>query len=134
MHIYNYSHEFCSESNTFCFIMLSTTSEVDFGGTAVEAETSHQYSVTFFCCVTDGSRGTDWQNGIWHGSANGAKVCHWIPVCRKKKVHPLTFIDAFWAFMEITEWMWTQWGTVFQQCWQQQWFTSTDADFYGGGM
>jgi len=23
------------------------------------------------------------QNGIWQGSADEAKVCHWIPLCRK---------------------------------------------------
>jgi len=32
-----------------------TMSEVDIGGVAVEAEPSHQYSVTFSCDVTDGS-------------------------------------------------------------------------------
>jgi len=31
-------------------------------------------------------------NGIWHGSTYEAKVCYWIPPCRKKW-HPLTFID-----------------------------------------
>jgi len=34
----------------------STMSEVNFGGTAVESKSSHQYSVTFCCYVTDGSR------------------------------------------------------------------------------
>jgi len=33
-------------------------SEVNVGGMAVEAEPSHQYSITFCCHVTDGSRGT----------------------------------------------------------------------------
>ena len=33
------------------------TSELDAGDMAVEAEFSHQYSITFRCCVTDGSRG-----------------------------------------------------------------------------
>lgn len=31
-------------------------SEADAGGIAVEVETSHQYSITLFSCVTDGSR------------------------------------------------------------------------------
>ena len=35
-----------------------TMSEVDVGDMAVEAQPSHQYSVTFCCHVTDGSRGT----------------------------------------------------------------------------
>ena len=34
-----------------------TTSEVDVGGMSVEIEPSHQYC-SFYCCVTDGSRGT----------------------------------------------------------------------------
>ena len=34
-----------------------TMSEVDVGGMAVEAEASHQHSITLCCCVTDGSRG-----------------------------------------------------------------------------
>jgi len=32
-------------------------SEADVGGQAVEVEPSHQYSITFCCCVADGSRG-----------------------------------------------------------------------------
>ena len=40
------------------FLLLwSMTSEVDGGGLAVEVEPSHQYLITFCCCVTDGSRG-----------------------------------------------------------------------------
>ena len=34
-----------------------TVSEVDVGGMAVDAEPSHQYSITFCCHVADGSRG-----------------------------------------------------------------------------
>ena len=33
-----------------------TTSEVVVGGMAVEVEPSHQYSVRYCCCTTDGSR------------------------------------------------------------------------------
>jgi len=33
------------------------TSEADGGGMAVEAEPSHQYSITFCCHTIDGSRG-----------------------------------------------------------------------------
>jgi hypothetical protein len=37
-----------------------------------------------FCCrATGSSRGAVWQNGVWHGSAWGAEVCHWIPPCGK---------------------------------------------------
>ena len=41
-----------------------TTSEADGGGMAVEAEHSHHYSMTFCCCVTDGSRGATRQNDV----------------------------------------------------------------------
>lgn len=33
------------------------TSEVDVGGMAVEAEHSHQHSITFCCCATDAAEG-----------------------------------------------------------------------------
>lgn len=32
-------------------------SEVDVDGTTVEIEPSHQYSIKFCCCATDGNRG-----------------------------------------------------------------------------
>ena len=67
----------------FCPIM----SEVNTGGMAVKVEPSHQHSIMFCSCVTDGSRAADWQNGIWHGSAYEAKVCHWIPPCRGNDTH-----------------------------------------------
>ena len=38
-------------------LLWPMTSEVDFGGMAVEAELSHQYSITHCCCVTDISGG-----------------------------------------------------------------------------
>ena len=64
-----------------------TTSEVNTGGMAVKVEPTHQYSITCCCRVTDGSREAVWQNGIWHGSAYGAKMWHWIPPCRKNGTH-----------------------------------------------
>ena len=54
-------------------MMLATISEVDVGGMVVEAESSHQYSVTFCCCETDGSRGAVWQNDVQCGSVYEAK-------------------------------------------------------------
>ena len=87
------------------------TLEVDVDGTAAEAELPHQYSIIFCCPLTDGNSGTVWQNGIWHGSAYVAKVCHQIPPRGKK---------------------WWGGGWVFQQ--QQQRVTSAGADFYKHGM
>ena len=37
-------------------LLWPTTSEADAGGMAVDVEPSHHYSVTFCCCVADGSR------------------------------------------------------------------------------
>ena len=75
-----------------------TTSEVDAGSVLVELEISHQYSITFRCCVTDGNRGAVWRNGLWHGSAYKAKVCHWIPPCGKNGPlwHSLTHAESLW--------------------------------------
>ena len=35
----------------------STVSKMNAGGMAVKAERVHQYSIAFWCCATDGSRG-----------------------------------------------------------------------------
>ena len=92
------------------FYYTDTMSEVDIGGMAVEVEPSHQYSATFCCCVTGGSTGAVWQNGIWRGSAFEEKEWNLIPPCRKKW-HPLTFTDACWMFLETKQWMWAKWGS-----------------------
>ena len=43
----------------------------------------------------------------------------------RKKWHSLTFILAFWTYMESKQWMWAQWEVV---------RFSSVADFYGHGM
>ena len=78
--------------NLFCWHM---TSKADVGSMVVEAELSHQYSVTFCCCVTDSSRGTVWHNGIWHGNADKMKVGHWIPPCASG-----THWHSFWGALK----------------------------------
>ena len=60
-----------------------TVSEVNVGGMAIEAESSHQYYITYCCHVTDGSRGAVGQNDTWYGSAYEAKLCHWVPPYKK---------------------------------------------------
>ena len=54
----------------------STISEADAGGMAVEAEPSHQYSIT--CCYreTNDSREAVRHSGISHGSTDEVMVCH----------------------------------------------------------
>lgn len=43
----------------------SMMSEVDGGGMAVEVKSSHQYSITVYCHMRDGSRGAVCENCIW---------------------------------------------------------------------
>ena len=85
-------------SSTSYFITLAHSVRSDVDGIAVEVEPSHQYSITFCFYVTDGSRGAVWQNGIWHGSAYGAKVCNWIPPCGKNFIlwDSLTLAEHWW--------------------------------------
>jgi len=77
-------------------LLWCSTSEEDGGNMSMEAEPSHQYSVTSCCRVTDGSR--VWQNGVWHGSADGAKVCQWIPLPGGNYTHwhSLRFAEHLW--------------------------------------
>ena len=84
-----------------------TTSEVDVGGMAVEIESSHQHSMTYCCCVTDGSREAVWQNGVSLASVYEAKEFHWILPCRKNCAHwyCLTIAEYSWR-----QWMWAHWG------------------------
>ena len=86
-----------------------TTSEANVAGMAVDVEPSRQYSIKFCYRATDDSRGAVWQNGVWHGSAYEAKVCNWIPPCRKK-LHAMTFVNACWTFTETKQRMLAQWG------------------------
>jgi len=65
--------------------------------TAREVEPSHQYPITH-CHVTDGSRGSIWQNGIWHGSVYEAKGCNWNLPRRKNgnHWHSLILAECLW--------------------------------------
>ena len=108
--------------------------DVDVGVMAIEGEPSYWYSVTV-CPVTDGSRGAAWQNGVWHGSANDAKVWNLIPPCRKQCTHwhSLAFAECWWrpsSGCEHSEAV----GDAFQQWWQCQWGTSTGKSICERGM
>lgn len=97
----------CSDSNTSCFILLADNIRsrcwwYSSGGWTF---------LPIFCCrVTDGSKRALWQNGIWQGSTDEAKGCHWILLLRKKW-HPLRSINACWKFLETNQWMWAQWSS-----------------------
>lgn len=79
----------------------SMMSEVDGGGMAVEVKSSHQYSITVYCHMRDGSRGAVCENGydmeVWM-----KQRCVSLS-SSQKKWHPVTF-------METNQWMWAQWG------------------------
>ena len=92
-------------------------SEADVGEMSVEADHSWKYSITFCCRVTDGSRGLVWQNGTWHESAHEAKVCNWIPPCRKIcTLQHLSTLDEFlWRPNGGCEHRQAE-GVAFQQC------------------
>ena len=56
-HICSFDYEGCYESNASRLLCLPSVPQVDVGGMAEGAVPSLQYSVTFCCCATDGSRG-----------------------------------------------------------------------------
>ena len=78
--------------------IVKDEAQEEIGGMAVEAELSFQYSLTFCCCATVGSRGAVWQNGVCHGSAYEAKQWNWIPPCGKNgtRWHSLTLGECLW--------------------------------------
>ena len=103
-------------------------SEVDVG-MAVKVEPSHQYSVTFCGCVTDGSTGAVWQ------------MVSDMEVCMKQRrvtvffhAGKMTPTDIHWCLLnmygdqrvDVSSVRW--WGV-----WQW-WFTSTGEDLYKCGM
>ena len=103
-------------------------SEADVGDMSAGTELPHQYSIICCCGVTDVDRGTVWQNGIWHRSSYETKVWKWIPLCRKV-LHPLTFIDTCWAYVETNSGCEHSGvvGFAFQQWRQWPWITSAAA-------
>jgi len=58
----------------------------------------------------------------------------------KKKLHPLTFIDTCWAFVEAEQWMLGQWGgrwcvlAVVTVTWKTKHAPSSHEDFYDHRM
>ena len=78
-----------------CWLMLS---EVNVSGMAEEVEPSCQYSVTFCCCMTDGSRRAVWQDGVWRRNAYEVKLCIRIPLCWK-----MAPTDIHWRLLNVYE-------------------------------
>jgi len=103
-------------------------SETDVGRMAVEVEPSHQYSLTFCCCVTDGSRGVVWQkvSDVEVGMKQ-RRVTEFLHV---EKMAP---IDIHWRTNSGCEHSKAV-GVAFQQWWLWQWVTSAGADFGEHGM
>ena len=111
-----------------------TLSQVDVCSMTVEVEPLHQYSITFCCCATNGSRGAVWQNAIWHG------------MCMKQKCG-VDFLHAekitYWPSLMLAECWWRPTVDVSTVRWWVVHFSSgvatatitfTGADFYERGM
>jgi len=77
-------YEGCSKSNAPHFIMSAHNTRGGCWWYGSRGWTFVPIFCLFCCCVTEGSRGAVWQNDVWHGSVYEAKVCQWIPPCRKK--------------------------------------------------
>jgi len=117
------------------FMMLAHSVRGECWCMVVDVESSHQHSIAFCCCETDGSRGAVWHNGIWHGSAYEGKVCPWIPLCRSNGTHwhSSTLAEHLWrpeSGCEHSEVL----SGAFQQWRQWHWVTSTGADCYKHSM
>jgi len=93
------------------------TWEADIGGKEVEGEPSHQYSITLYCYVTDGSRGAVWQNGL-NMEAHMKQSC----VTEYLHAEEITPTDtASWMFMDTISGLHSEAvGDVFPQWWQQR--------------
>ena len=77
-----------------CHLLWPVTSEADVGVMAVEAEPSHQYSITLCCCMTDGSREvlqTGWCLTWKCIESKGVSLNSFM---WEKKWHSLTFINT----------------------------------------
>ena len=110
-----------------------TVSEADIGGMAVEAEPSQQYFILCCCCVTAGSRRAVWQNCVWHGSVDEAKVWNSILPWGKNGTHQHLSILAEYLWGPISGCEHSEAvGRAFQ-LWQH-WVTSMHVDCYEHGM
>lgn len=75
-------------------------SEEDAGGMAEGAEPSNQYSITFCSCVTDGSWGAVWHNGmkVQMKQRGGIEFLH-----AEKNMAANEFTDISWTFLETKQ-------------------------------
>ena len=94
------------------------TWEADVDSMAVEVDPSHCYCYLLLPWDRWQQRAV-WENSVWHGSTDEAKVCHWIPPHRKNGTHwhSLTLAECLHkpnCGCEHSEAV----GDVFQQ-WQQ---------------
>ena len=92
--------DFCSKSNaSHCIMLIHFMSEVYTSSMAVDAEPSHQYSITFCCSATGGNRWAVWENDVRCGNVNGTNVWHWISPCELKK--KIASTDIHWCLLNV---------------------------------
>ena len=120
---YIFYHD-CSKNNASYWLVPWCQTDAD----AMAVEQSHQYSITFCCCATDGNRGAIWQNGTWKYASRKDVLFFQ----RRKSSTP-------WYSLGLTESLWRQnsgcehseaIGGAFQQWWLWLWVPSTGTDFY----
>ena len=90
-----------------------TTPETNIGVMEAKVEPSVQYSLHFVATrqmAAEGQSDTmvyeaqhSWKCGESKGMERSSST--------EKKLHPLTFINTCWVFLETKQWMWTQWGS-----------------------
>ena len=106
-----------------------TTSAEEVGSMTVGGWSFLPILCYIWCCVTNGSRGADWQDDVWHGSAYEVQERHWISPSGKQGTHwhSSTLAECLRRANNVCEHSEVV-GGAFQQ-WQQ-WVAPTCAVFY----
>ena len=107
--MYTATYTYCSQSTAFYFIMLAP----DIRGGCwwyISRDWIFPPIIHYILLLCD-----RWQQRDsltkWHLT----RKCVWrkgasLSSSMWKKLHPLTFTDTCWMFMETRQWMWAQWG------------------------
>ena len=97
-------YDSCSESNTSYFIMSDHSVR---GGMTVEVQPSCQYFI-IFVAIRQMAAEAQTHKIKPNMKLDMKKRCI-IEFLHEKKLHPLTFVDTCWMFLETKQWMSAQW-------------------------
>ena len=105
-----FNHEVCSESNACYFIMLGHNNRGRWwwNGSRGWTFTPIFHYMLLPCDRRQQRSLTKWRLAWKCGWSKGVSLNSSM---QKKKWHPLTFINAFWMFMETEKWICAQWGS-----------------------